>query len=131
MKHKAIEEWALWEVLIPLIAIAIWWPVGTLRGLDHSFERTFATGELIIFASLLALSVRARFRDRQSLAIEVLLAYAFIGFMWFGFVKSQTMEEKRFIDDAAMTARLWRINCAGSLLAVVLGAYIHAKEGSQ
>jgi hypothetical protein len=50
-------NWCLWKALVPAVLIFGQWPLYGLIPMDHPFERAFAHGELILFASILLFEI--------------------------------------------------------------------------
>lgn len=64
--EKQWRDFKLWKCLVPLIAVIIIWPVGAfIVNTDHSFQKVFSDGDLLIFASLLLIGIFIEFKKIQ------------------------------------------------------------------
>jgi hypothetical protein len=81
-------QWFIWNVICPLGALLILWPITWfVIGADRPFERSFHDGDLILFGSLLLISVSLQCSVSRSKILELGKLAALMLLIVFGAMK--------------------------------------------
>lgn len=57
VKGKRIVDWVGWKIFLPLALIVGFWPIYSALGMEHSYQKACAPGELLIFSALILIEV--------------------------------------------------------------------------
>lgn len=75
IRDRKVRAWLLYQVLLPVSVVVLCYPLSVALQVDHSFYRSFVSGDLLLLAALLCIGIfveiRVEAKDESSEIKEV------------------------------------------------------------